>query len=91
MNPPFPRPRAIATAQLLVALLLSPGCLRDPIADEPDGPTVEPEYYALVLCSLECYRLVECGELAEAEPRRGGDELAARRHPPVTDFRPAAT
>jgi hypothetical protein len=57
-----PLPRA-----LLVALLLSPGCLRDPITDEPDGPTVEPEYYALGLCSLKCYRLVECGQLAEAE------------------------
>lgn len=59
--------RAIATVSLFGTLLLCSGCLREPIEDDPEGPTVEPEYYALGFCSLKCYRLVECGQIADDE------------------------
>ena len=59
--------RPFVAALALITLLLFPACLRDPIEDEPDGPTVEPEYYALGFCSYKCYRLVECGQLAADE------------------------
>ena len=52
---------------LLVALLLAVACQREPL-DEDQGPTIDPEVYALGVCSLRCWRQTQCGEPASAEP-----------------------
>ena len=52
--------RVLAIA-LLAATVSTLGCQRDALGTGDDIPTVEAEPYAHGLCSLKCFRLVECG------------------------------
>jgi hypothetical protein len=53
---------SLTTVSIMVTSLLHlAACGRSPI-DEPDrGPTVDAMVYALGFCSLECWRIEQCG------------------------------
>ena len=51
---------AFKTAATLFFALTHLACLRDPIRDLDDSPTVDAGIYALGFCSHKCYRLDQC-------------------------------
>lgn len=55
----------LAPVVLAAVALATSACLRDPLDDRPDGPTVDGRIYAEGVCSLRCWRLEQCNALDE--------------------------